>query len=54
MVLGIGYDLQTDLLYGNETLKNSKQEKVLYFLSMNDDYVLSNKTKSVIFKYFYF
>ena len=30
MVLGVAFDLQTDLLYGNETFKNSKQEKVLF------------------------
>ena len=32
MLYGVDYELQTDLLRRNETLKNSKQEKVWVLL----------------------
>ena len=35
MLLGVDDDLQTNLVCGNETLKNSKQEKVLVFTIHN-------------------
>ena len=49
MLLGVDNELQTNLVCGNETLKNSKQEKVLGVTidnTLNFAMHLSNITKN--------
>ena len=54
MVLGVDDELQTNLVCGNETLKNSKQEKVLGVTidnKLNFATHLSNITKNANIKF---
>ena len=54
MLLGVDDDLQTNLMRGNETLKNSKQEKVLGVTidnKFNFKTHLLNITKNAIIKF---
>ena len=53
MLLGVDDELQTNLVCGNEALKNSKQEKVLGITldnKLNFEMHLSNITKNVNIK----
>ena len=53
-LLGVDDELQTNLVYGNETLKNSKQEKVLGVTigkKLNLAMHLSNITKNTNIKF---
>ena len=54
MLLGVDNELQTNLVYRNETLKNSKQEKVLGATidnKLNFAKHLSNITKNANIKF---
>ena len=54
MLLGVDDELQTNLVCGNQTLKNSKQEKIIWVTidnKLNFATHLSNITKSANIKF---